>query len=283
MTWRWVTPEYFHLLEIPMLRGSGFKAEQRSSAQHFVVLSKTLATRLFLSEDPIGRQMRLANGAPEEDNPVYTVSGVAADVKNGGLAAGNEPEYYRLRRDAPEDWERSATYLMKTALPSKDAEPWIRSRVAAVDPTVPVRIESLSSTVGQLADQPRFETLLVGLFAAIGLLLAAVGLFGVIAFLVAQRTQEVGVRMALGATRSDILLLFVRGGLRMIVPGVLLGAAAAIVLSRFLESQLFGVSPHDPVTIGAAMGLLMLIAAVATVLPARAAMKVEPATALRAE
>ncbi len=283
VAWRWVTPEYFHLLDIPILRGPGFTEEQRGSKERFVVLSKSLAARLFPTQDPIGQQVLLAMGAPAAENPRYTVSGVAEDVKNGGLAAGDEPEYYRLRREEPEDWDRAATIILKTNLPVRTVTPWIRAQVAAVDPTVPIRIDTLTESLAELADQPRFETLLVSLFAAIGLTLAAVGLYGVIAFLVAQRTQEIGVRMVLGASQSDILALFIRSGLRMLLPGVLLGLLLSLLLSKLLSSVLFQVSPRDPAALAAAAGLLMLTAVGATVIPARAAMKVEPSVALRSE
>ena len=123
---------------------------------------------------------------------------------------------------------------------------WIRAQVAAIDPTVPVDIETLSERVSKMADQPRFEMLLVNCFASTGLLLAVIGLYGVISFLVGQRTQEIGLRMALGATRTDILQLVVSSGLRLILTGTLVGLTAALALSHFLSSLLFSIGPHDP-------------------------------------
>ena len=283
VTWRWVTPEYFRLLDIPLLRGSGFTDEQRDAKGHFAVLSRSLATRLFPTQDSLGRQIHVAVGAPEAENPPYTVVGIVADVKNAGLAGKDEPEYYRLRRDNAADWSRDATFILKTNLPPATLDPWVRSRVAALDPTLPVKFSTLTASVAEFADQPRFETFLVSLFALIGLSLATLGLYGVIAYLVAQRTQEIGVRMALGASKSNVLALFVRSGLRMLLPGLVLGALLSWMLADTLSSILFQVSPHDPAALAGSAGLLFLIAVAAMLVPAFTATRVQPATVLRSE
>lgn len=119
VAWRWVTPEYFRLLNIPLIEGSGFTDDETGSANHFVVLRRSLAKRLFRGQNPLGRQLRLAVGAPADQDPTYTVVGVAGDVKTGGLAAGEKPEYYRLRRDRAEDWNRSAAVLVRSSLPQQ--------------------------------------------------------------------------------------------------------------------------------------------------------------------
>jgi putative ABC transport system permease protein len=217
------------------------------------------------------------------NDPWYTVVGVAANVKNGGLAGEDEPEYYRLRRNVAEDWGRSSTVLINTGLPAKSVEEWVRTQVAALDPTVPVEVERLSERVSRMADRPRFQTLLVSFFAGTGLLLAVIGLYGVISFLVVQRMQEIGVRMALGATRADVLRLVMGRGARMIAAGAIIGSIAALVVSRVLSSLLFNIGPHDPVTFVCVTMLLVLVALVATLIPARAATRVDPVVALRCE
>jgi ABC-type antimicrobial peptide transport system permease subunit len=173
--------------------------------------------------------------------------------------------------------------LLESELPVGTVAPWIRSQIARVDPTVPVDIAPLSESVSKLADRPRFETALVGFFAACGLLMAVIGLYGVIAFIAAQRTQEIGVRMALGASRADILRLIAGEGARLIVAGGTLGLIGVIGTTQLLKSLLFQVGPHDPISFVAVAVLLGFVAFVATLLPARAAMKTDPIIALRCE
>ena len=153
----------------------------------------------------------------------------------------------------------------------------------AIDPTVPVEVETLSQSVSKLAGRPRFETALLAFFALSGLLLAIIGLYGVISYLVTQRTREIGVRMALGATRLDILRLVAGEGVSMIVLGGAIGLGAAVAASQLLRSMLFNVGPHDTATYATAVLLLALVALAATLVPARTAMRVEPVAALREE
>jgi predicted lysophospholipase L1 biosynthesis ABC-type transport system permease subunit len=243
-----------------------------------MILSQSLARYMFPNEDPIGRYVQ-----PGLEGPWYTIIGVAADVKNGGLTGADEPEYYRLRRNHPEDWGRDASVTVATSITPGAMEQWIRSEVAAIDPTVPLVTETMSQRVSKLADRPRLEAALLGLFATIGVLLAAMGIYGVIAFLVAQRTPEIGVRMALGATKLDILELMGMQGLRMITAGMLVGLLIAVVGSHALSSLLFGVRPNDPLSFASVCLLLAIVAGLATWIPACRAMKVEPSQALRHE
>jgi ABC-type antimicrobial peptide transport system permease subunit len=223
------------------------------------------------------------------DAPWYTVAGVAANVKNGGLAGEDGPEFYRLRRNREEDWVgrgvwgQTAVVVVRSSLPPQETSRWIRSQVAGLDPTLPVDIATLRERVSKLADQPRFQATLVGFFAATGLLLAVVGLYGVISFLVAQRTQEIGVRMALGADRGDVLRLVMGRSLRLIVGGTVVGLVAALAMSRVLSSLLFGVGSRDPVTYVLVALLLLVVALLATLFPAWSASRVDPMVALRCE
>jgi predicted permease len=278
VTWRWVTPDYFKALNIHLVRGQGFTEGERTSKEHYLVVSSLLATRLFGEADPIGQHVR-----PVPDGPWYTVVGVAANVKNGGLSGADEPEFYRLRRSLAEDWTPWNVMVLKTSVPAAGMGEWVRAQIAQIDPTLPVEIETLSEGVSKLADLPRFETALLGFFAFCGLVMAVIGLYGVISFVAAQRTQEFGVRVALGATRGDILRLIAGEGVRLIVLGGVLGLGASLATAQLLKSLLFHVGPHDPAAYGAVALLLALVALAATLVPARAAMKVEPVVALRYE
>jgi predicted permease len=282
---RMVTPSYFRVLQIPLIEGRDFQEEERTTSGSSLILSKLLATRLFPGVSPVGKHIQFGTFNPyfALEKTVYTVIGVAADVRNDGLANQHLPEFYELRENRADDWNNHNVILLESELPVGTVAPWIRSQIARIDPTVPVDIAPLSESVSKLSDRPRFETALVGFFAACGLLMAVIGLYGVIAFIAAQRTQEIGVRMALGASRADILRLIAGEGARLILFGGLLGLAAAVGTTQLLKSLLFQVGPHDPMSFVAVALLLGLVAFVAAVLPARAAMKTDPMAALRCE
>jgi predicted permease len=280
VAWRWVTPDYFRALNIPIVRGQAFTEPQRTSSDHFMIVSSLLASRLFPGQDPVGQRVK-----PVPDGPWYIVQGVAADVKNSGLNGEDEPEYYQLRRNVVEDWQQapSAALLVRTQASPQALAGWIRAQIGAIDPTVPVDVETLNERVGKLADRPRFETALLGFFALSGLVMAVIGLYGVIAYLAVQRTQEIGVRMALGAGRVDILRLILGEAMRLVALGGVGGLIAALGLSRVLKSLLFHVGPYDPASYGSVALLLGLVALVAALIPARSAMKTDPIAALRVE
>jgi len=280
VAWRWATPDYFKILDIPILRGSGFTEEERTSSEHFMILSSALASRMFAGQDPIGQRVK-----PVPGGPWFTVLGVAANVKNAGLGEEDVPEYYQLWRSSAEDWQQphSAVLTVKTGLDLRAMAPWIRAQIGAIDATVPVDVQTLNERVTKLADRPRFETALLGFFALTGLAMAVIGLYGVMAYRALQRTQEIGVRMALGARRADILSLILGEGLRLISVGTLIGLVAALALSRLLKSLLFNVGTHDPLSFGAVTVILAVVALLATLLPARRAASVDPSEALRAE
>jgi len=279
LTARKVTPDYFPALNIPIVRGRSFTEEDTRSAEHVVILSRLMAARLFPGEDPIGGRIQSGHSAGSS-----TVVGVAENVRNGGLVEPDAPEIYFLRGKSDSDWDgRRPVMVIGTVLSPKAVAPWVRSQIAQIDPTVPIVIEPLSQQVSRLADRPRFETALLGFFAFCGLLMAVIGLYGVISFVAAQRTQEIGVRMALGATRMNILRLIAGEGVRLIAIGGVLGIGAALGTAQLLKSLLFHVGPCDPATFAGVVLLLSLVALAATLIPARAAMKVEPVVALRYE
>ena len=278
---RSVTPDYFRALNIPIVRGRNFTDQDRTGNEGEVILSQLLAARLFPNEDPIGK--RFSSEVPIS-GAGSTVVGVADNVKNGGLTEQSNPEMYTLRRSVPGDWSGSRVIIViDSVMPPSTVEPWVRSEIASIDRTVPVEMEPLNQTVSRLADRPRFETTLLGFFALTGLALAVVGLYGLIAFMTTQRTHEIGVRMALGATRASILHLIAKDGLRMVLVGAALGVCSALVVSKMLKALLFEVSIYDPLTFVAVPALLMLVALVAILMPARAGTRVDPAVTLRAE
>lgn len=285
VVWREVTPDYFRVLRIPIVEGRDFSEQERGLDVHLAILSRELAAHLFPDDDAIGKQIEHAVFLPyRQPGPVYTVVGVAANVKNGGLTGQDEPEFYELKTNAhPEIWDNHHFFILESSLPASVLAPWIRSRVAQLDPTAPVEIDTMSQEVSKLADRPRFEMALLSFFAFCGLLMAVIGLYGVIAFVAAQRTQEIGVRMALGATRLDVLRLIAGEGVRLIVLGGVVGTGAALATAQLLKSLLFNVGPRDPASYAVVAVLLGLVALVATLIPAWAAMKVEPVVALRYE
>jgi predicted permease len=278
VTWRWVTPDYFKALNIPIVRGQGFTDAERTSNDNDLVVSSLLASRLFGDADPIGQHVQ-----PVPNGPWYTVVGVAANVKNGGLSGDDEPEFYRLRRNLPTDWTPWNVLVLKTSFAPAAVTPWVRAQIAGIDPTLPVEIETLSESVSKLADRPRFETALLGFFALCGVLMAVIGLYGLISFIAAQRTQEIGIRMALGATRGNILRMVAGEGVRLVLLGGVLGLAASLATARLLKGLLFHVGPYDLPTYAAAALLLGLVALAATLIPASSAMRVDPGNALRYE
>lgn len=276
---RRVTPGYFAALDIPVLQSRGFEETDRTSTQRRVVLSKSLAARLFPDAYPVGKRIQIVR-----DKTWFQVAGIAENVKNGGMTGQDEPEIYVLRRDVSDDWAGNRSiFLINSRLPATTVGPWVRSQIAALDPTVPVEVEALTRKISRLEDRPRFETALLGFFGFTGLVLAAIGLYGVIGYMATQRTHEIGVRMALGATRANILGLIATDGLQLVLGGGALGLGAALAVSRLLKSLLFQVSAYDPFTFIAVPTLLCLVALVAIFIPARAAMRVEPAVALRNE
>jgi len=278
VTWRSVTPRYFATLGIPVLRGRGFQEEDRDSNRSVVILSDSMARRMFPGEDALGKQIR-----PGRSGPWLTVVGVAGNVKNNGLVERDDPEYYEIRKHSGGDVERSAAAIIRTAMDPRAMSRWVRAEVAGLDLTLPVEIETIQERVGQLAQRPRFNAVLLGIFAGIGVLLAAIGLYSVISYLVAQRTQEIGVRMALGATPGAIARLVLAHAARWTAAGVALGLAGALLTARLLQALLYQVSARDPVTIGAVLALLAGVALLAAWVPSRRAARVDPAQALRQE
>jgi predicted permease len=276
VTWRAVTPGYFAALGVPILRGRGFQEQDRDSQRNAVILGDSLARRMFPGQGPLGKQIQ-----PGRSGPWLTVIGVAGDVKNGALMGPDDPEFYVVRHRAPEPFGRTATAILRGAINPAALARWVRAEVAALDPTLPVNVETLDQRVGKLAQRPRFNAWLLGLFAAMGLLLSAIGLYGVISFLVAQRTQEIGVRMALGATPGAVARLVLGHAARWTMAGVALGVIGSWFAARLLGAMLFHVSARDPWILAAAAAVLWAVAMLAAWVPSRRAARVDPMQALR--
>ncbi len=273
-----MTPGYFRALGIPILSGRAFEEGERASGESPIILSATLARRLFGHESPLGQQIDLdANG---HWSPVV---GVSADTKNNGLTEPSDPEYYRLRMHNAQVMGLSGVAVLRTSLDPGTLARWVRKEFAALDPSLPVTIEALEGRVDRFRERPRFVTTLVGLFAALGLLLAAVGLYGVLSFLVARQTREIGVRMAVGARPVDIALQIQKYAEIWTGVGVAAGLAGSFALARTIRGLLFEVSPDDPVSLLASAAMLLATAALAAWIPSYRAARIDPAVALRSE
>jgi putative ABC transport system permease protein len=282
VAFRYVTPGYFNALNVRILSGRTFNDADRSTAQGGIILSSSLARRMFRNENPVGQQIAL-EGYTGAQTKWSKIVGVAADVKNSGLAVEPELEYYRVRTWNSPQLGRSAVAILRTALPTGNLSRVIRQELAALDPALPVKIESMPERVNELNARPRFVTVLIGLFATFGLLLAAVGLYGVMSFLVGQQTREIGVRLALGATPGNIATLVLKFAARWTACGVLLGFMGSLFLTRLLRGLLFNTSPQDPAAFGSAAAVLLVAALLAAWLPSFRASRMEPAISLRHE
>ena len=285
--WRAVTPQYFSALQIPILRGRPFSEQDRAAGIHVIVLSKELAQRLFQGQDPIGKQMQV-NAEP----PWFTVVGIAEDVRNNGVLKEDEPEYYLLRGHAadlglgnrmPPGALRHAIAIVRTKSSVALSSSWLAAEVHNLDPTVPIEIETMQQKVGELARRPRFNAYVMAVFAAISLLLACLGLYGLMSFLAVQRTREIGVRMALGATYRNIIELILGQAMRWTLLAIVLGATVSLAAARLIQSLLFHVRGTDLTTIATSAAGLIAVGALSAWGPAKRAAAVDPQIALRTE
>ena len=276
--WRSVSPGYFSALGVPIVRGRAFQEQDRSQGMNPVILSAGLAQKLFPNEDPLGKNLRFGLTGPWR-----TIVGIAADVRNNGLAAPADPEFYVPWKLDAEGYFRVAHVILRTPMNPETVANWLRAETASLDATVPLSIETMNQRVGKLSQRPHFNAVLLSLFAGMGVLLAAIGMYGVVGFLVTQRTQEIGVRMALGASPPAILKMVMMGVARWTVAGAMIGVLGSWYAVRLLQSLLFQVSVRDPWPLGVALALLFAAGFAAALLPARRAMRVDPIQALRYE
>jgi len=272
---------YFRTLGIPLVRGRMFGGQDDSNAPHVAVISEALARQRWPHEDPIGQTIGFGN--MDGKMKPLTIVGIAGDVRARGLDAPPAAVIYVDYRQRGINPNSSPTIVIRSAAPAGQIVSAARGIFHDVAPEVPVRFSTFAEEMGGWLADRRFLLLLVGLFAAAALGLAAVGIYGVVAYSVTRRTQEIGVRMALGARRGDVLRLVVGEGARLAMLGVGIGIAASFVVTRLLSSLLFGVSATDPITFASVAMLLSLVALVASYIPARRAMGLDPNIALRYE
>jgi putative ABC transport system permease protein len=278
-----VSGSYFQTVGLPIIAGRTFDARDQAGAQRVAIVNEALARRYFKNMNPIGQQIRFF-GAPEASNPWLTIAGVAGDEKRATLAEMtwvDPPAVYLPITQRPPG---GGQLILRTAVPQARIGTAVQERLATIDPNVPVtNIDTVQHMLSKNLAYPQFRAVLFGAFAALALLLAVVGLYGVISQLVVQRTHEIGVRMALGAQQSDVLKMVVREGLVLTLMGVGLGLMAASWLARFIAALLFGVSAMDVMTMAVGSAVLIGAALLATYVPARRATRVNPVVALRYE
>ncbi len=281
--WQFTRPGYFQAMGIPIVQGEAFSRQHDAEGTLAVVINQTLAERVWPGEDPIGQRLRPGFG----DLPWFTVIGVARDVKQDGLDRPTGTELYFSYPQVAERLgfaPRAMWLALRSDLPLATLLPSVRRDVREADSTLPIaRPRMMEDVLRNSVAQSRFIALLVILFGAAALLLAAVGTYGVLAYIVTERRQEIGIRMALGANRGSVLGMVLAQGMRVTVLGLLIGLAASWMLVRLAESALFGIQPHDPLTFAAVTLLIAAVAAAACYLPAWRATRVQPVEVLRDE
>ena len=272
-----ISPSYFRTLGIPLLQGREFTDADKSDAASVIIINETLARQFFPGENPIGKRMRQnANSR----NPWSEIVGVVADVKYSGIDVPTGPSMYESYLQNPSSW----VYLAVRGATPLRLVPAIRSEVWSLDKDLPVsQVRTMDELIYRSKAEPRFRTMLLSVFGGVALLLAAVGIYGVISYSVTQRTHEIGLRMALGAEARDVLRLVVRQGLMLAGIGIGIGLAGAFALTRLMSKLLFGVSATDLLTFAVISLLLTGVALAASLVPARRAAKVDPMVALRYE
>jgi putative ABC transport system permease protein len=276
-----VTPDYFRAMKIPLRQGRDFNAHDKSDSGPVIIVNETFVRRFFGNANPL--QQRVTLDASGVNKPaVREVVGVVGNTRHDSLATEPEPEFYIPEAQDP---DRRMNVVLRVANPQLSGlQAGINQIVHEFDKDIFVpRLETVTDRIGVTLSQPRFNTTLLGVFAAVAMTLAAIGIYGVIAYTVAQRTREIGIRMALGAQRRDMLSMILRQSLTLVIFGMGLGVAAALGVTRLMSTLLFGVQASDLTTYLAVILLLGLSALLASLVPARRAMNVDPMVALRYE
>jgi len=272
-----VTPEYFHLLKMPLLHGRLFDESDNDKAPQVAVINEAFARTYWPNQNPVGKRFRKARA----DSPWIIVVGVIANARTESLAEEGVPKIYL---DLYQTGGKRLAIFLRGNLDAAAIPGEVREQVQSVDPTLPVfGAQTLNETVSASLSERRFSMELVALFALTALLLAGLGIYGVISYLVSERTHEIGIRIALGAQRADIMRTILRQGLGLAFAGAAVGLVGALVVSRLMADLLYGVRPRDPLTFGGVALLLISVALLACYIPARRAIRVDPLVALRHE
>lgn len=280
--YRVVSPDYFRALEIPLQRGRFFDSRDSKDSQPVMVVNRRLAEQFWPGEDPTGKRLKI--GPPDSQNPWAVIVGVVGDVRQQGLYGEQKPELYVPYAQEWRMWMAPKDLVVRTTGDPNALAAAVREAVWAVDKDQPVsNVRTMDQVFAATISRERFQMLLLTLFATLALVLACIGLYGVISYMVAQRTHEIGVRMALGAQAFDVLSLVIRQGMLLVVVGLIVGIGIGTVVTRVLSDMLYGVSARDPLTFVGVPVLLLLVAFLACYIPARRATRIDPLTALRAE
>jgi putative ABC transport system permease protein len=280
-----VTPEYFHLLEVPALRGRLFNDGDDEHAPLVAVINQAMARTYWRDQDPLGKRLKFGRGRDgvglRASKTWITIVGVIADARTESLANPSVPQIYlSLYQDTPKE----LAIFLRGELNARAIPEEVRAMVQSVNPELPVYgAQTLDDAVSASLEQRRFTMEIVAAFAITALLLAALGIYGVISYLVSERTQEIGIRLALGARRGTILQMVLRQGLGLAMAGAALGLVGSVIVSHLMAGLLYGVMPTDPLTFVGVTLVLTGVALAACYIPARRAMRVDPMIALRYE
>ncbi len=287
--WRSVSAHYFQVFPIPVLRGRTFRDTDTASSAPVVIINEAMAKRYWPKEDPIGQVITIGKGlGPQFVDPPRQVVGIVGTVRESGLSSENDGVMYIPQGQSPDGLTALAnsvlplSWAVRTAAPPATLRVAIEREFGTVDRMLALSQErSMEDAISETLARQNFNMLLLSIFAGIALVLAAIGVYGLMAYSVEQRTQEIGIRMALGAAQSDMMAMVLKTGMKLVVAGLALGAALAYALTRVLASLLFGVKADDPLTFAVVPAILAAVALIATVVPARRAAAIAPSDALR--
>ncbi len=273
-----ISPAYLRVLHLPLLKGRGISGNDRAGTMSIALVSETFVRRNFPGQEPLGRRLRTEKG-----NPWSTIVGIVADVKTAGLVSPPESVIY-FPYSQVGTMDNDVGVLLRTAFNPAYIEPELRRQIAELDLQQPIaNMQTMDQRLNESVAKPRLATVLLGCFAALGLVLATVGLYGVMSLLVRGRFRDIGIRLAIGAQPHDVLRMVLTQSVQIIFIGIAAGICCALLLTRFMQSLLYNVSSSDPFTLGAVTAFLVLVALAASYFPARRASQIDPMTALRVE